>query len=186
MLHAEFLLAVTRVQLKLASTIPPPRKSVNLPHKSSQWSFLARKGLIPLTMAHVLSLIHHTPSPPHPLIPSTSLPTPSPGPLEGTQKPSSLRSKVKERREKEEKWQRTLSGLTAANVSVETEAELRARCGRDRYSTALLLMLQASSSSSRLEPPAREALLEVGYRVIDTLISNCRVFPSLDNTYTHV
>ena len=70
---------------------------------------------------------------------------------------------MKERREKEEQWQRTLSGLTAANVSVETEAELRARCRRDRYSTALLLMLQASSSSSsRLEPTAREALLEVG------------------------
>lgn len=93
---------------------------------------------------------------------------------------------MKERREKEEKWQKTLSGLTAANVSVETEAELRARCGRDQYSTALLLMLQASSSSSRLEPTAREALLEVGYHLIDTLISNCRVFPSLDNTYTHV
>ena len=100
------------------------------------------------------------PSPPH--TPPTLHPPSPPGPLEGTQKPSSLRSKVKERREKEEQWQKTLSGLTAANVSVETEAELHARCGRDRYSTALLLMLQASSSSSRLEPTAREALLEVG------------------------
>lgn len=87
--------------------------------------------------------------------------SPSIAPHDGTQKPSSLKSKVRERREKEEQWQRTLSGLTAVETVVETEAELRAGCGKDRYSAALLHMLQASTSS-QLGPAARETLLEVG------------------------
>ena len=82
-------------------------------------------------------------------------------PHEGTQKPSSLKSKVRERKEREKQWQRTLSGLTAVETSVESEAELHARCGKDRYSAALLSMLQASTSS-QLGAVARETLLEVG------------------------
>ena len=67
---------------------------------------------------------------------------------------------MKERREREELQDRMLSELTAPDVPVAEASSLLVECGRDRYSAALLMMLQAAVSL-RLDQGRREALMKV-------------------------
>lgn len=81
-------------------------------------------------------------------------------PSEGTQKPSSLKSKVAERKERQIQRERMLSELTAPTVSVPSVAKLKEKCGESHYKLAILLMLQASSES-QLNQANKEALMKV-------------------------
>ena len=81
-------------------------------------------------------------------------------PAEGTLKPSSLRSKVTEQRERKQQRQRLLADLTAPNVAVETVEQLKTGCGRSLYHSALLSMLQAATPP-QLSQKERDKLCQV-------------------------
>ena len=96
------------------------------------------------------------------IIPHFPLPLVISAPAESTQKPSSLRSKVKERQERQRERERMLSELTAPTVPVENETQLRAAAGKNTWSVALVNMLQASTNP-RMGQAERERLMNVSY-----------------------
>ena len=81
-------------------------------------------------------------------------------PPESTQKLSSLKSKVKEREERQRQRERMLSELTAPTVAVANESQLREESGKNLWSTALVLMIEASTTP-RLDREDRERLIKV-------------------------
>ena len=81
-------------------------------------------------------------------------------PPESTQKLSSLKSKVKEREERQRQRERMLAELTAPTIPVANESQLREECGKNHWSTALVLMLEACTSP-RIDREDRERLMKV-------------------------
>ena len=75
-------------------------------------------------------------------------------------KPSSLKSKVKEREQRRQRKEQLLSQLSALDVPVPGVDKLKAECGRSHYRQALLLMLQATTLPG-LEMEEKQRLMEV-------------------------
>ena len=85
-----------------------------------------------------------------------------PAPPENTQKPSSLKSKIKEREKRQHERDKMLSGLTAPTVPVESVSQLREGAGKNHWAAALVLMLQASTApGTRLGQEDKERLMQV-------------------------
>lgn len=78
---------------------------------------------------------------------------------EQTSKPSTIRAKVREQREKEAKRQEILSKLAPIDATIQNEEGLLGGCGQSLYARALVLMLQATTMP-HLEPTRKEALLQ--------------------------
>lgn len=87
---------------------------------------------------------------------------------EPTLKPSSLKKKVCERRDKEEQRCVFLSSLSAHDTPVQSLDQLREECGNSHYHTALLAMLDAAFTP-RLPDTRRAALLQVTSSPVCTL-----------------
>ena len=86
-------------------------------------------------------------------------------PPENTQKPSSLKSKVKEREKRQRERDKMLSNLTAPTVPVESVSQLREGAGKNHWAAALVLMLQASMApGARLGQEDKERLVKVNDR----------------------
>ena len=75
-----------------------------------------------------------------------------------TRKPSTVKAKVKEQREKEAKREEMLSKLAPIDGTIQDEEALLRGCGQSLYARASVLMLQATTVP-HLEPAKREALL---------------------------
>ena len=93
-------------------------------------------------------------------------------PAESTQKPSSLRSKVKAREERQRERENMLSELTAPTVPVEGVSQLRAAAGKNPWSAALVSMLLASTSH-RAGQADRERLINVSVLTLSDILALC-------------
>ena len=93
-------------------------------------------------------------------------------PAENTQKPSSLRSKVKAREECQREREKMLSELTAPTAPVEGVSQLRAAAGKNPWSTALVSMLLASTSH-RTGQADRERLINVSVSTLSDILALC-------------
>lgn len=86
-------------------------------------------------------------------------------PIEGSQKLSSLKSKVKERQAAQQQRERMLSELTAQDATIENEAQLKEKASKNHYSMALVLMLQAIITPG-LSQATKENLVKVRKKII--------------------
>ena len=128
-LHAEFVYSLIRVQVKLASTIPPPGQAL-------QYFFFEQlQCVIPTTCPIAVSEFKE-------------------------KAVSSLKSKVKERKEKQAERESLLSQITSPGVDIPDLIQLRAACGKNHYSLGLLSMLEATSFPG-LDQEKKKMLMKV-------------------------
>lgn len=76
---------------------------------------------------------------------------------------------MKEREERQQQRERMLSELTAPTVAVANKSQLREESGKNFWSTALVLMLEASATP-RLDREDRERLMKVTHKFFYILI----------------
>ena len=155
LMHSELLYALTRVRVKLASTI--------LQSGSYHTHYSIVHVTLPLCVCVCVCMcvcvcvcvcVSATP--------------------EMTQKPSSLPKKVLERQKKVEQHQVLLSTLTAQDTPVKSLDQLRTECGRNHYHTALLAMLESVFTQS-ITHTKRVGLLKVVYSYCVFLIHSPRL-----------
>lgn len=102
-----------------------------------------------------------------------------------TRKPSTIKAKVKEQRDREARRQELLSKLAPPDPTLLDEGALLKGCGQSLYARALVLMLEASVMP-HLEPARKEALLQDACGALTKLGKHQRAPAAVETTSSPV